>query len=116
MAGGGIVGQIDCELLEFGCGGGDEFGKIDGAEQAGGYSASKGFADAGEDRQASPEGVACGGMRVIRRGVEEEIREGVAGEVLGERLRAGKDEAVGRDVARRGFIAKVSDGGGIVFK
>ena len=39
LAGGGIVGQIDCELLEFGCGGGDEFAAGDGIV----------FMDEGED-------------------------------------------------------------------
>ena len=48
-----------------------QFGKSDGAQHACRHAAGEGIAEAGHERQSSPQGIACGGMRIVRQGIEE---------------------------------------------
>ena len=64
-----------------------QFRKSNGMKQACRDPAGKAFAKASDDRQARPQRIARGGVRVIWKRIEEQVRQPMAGEMVFERRR-----------------------------
>ena len=61
----------------------DQFGQTDCGEQTSCHPACKGLSDLRQHRQARPQRIARRRVRVVRQGVQEQIRETVARQMIG---------------------------------
>ena len=95
-----VVGQI----------GGYQLGQAGGLHDAGRAPAGVGVAGAGEHGQAGPEGVAGGGQGVVGQGVEKEVGQGVARQVVVKARALGKHQPLGGDAGLLGAAAQVGAG------
>ena len=85
----------------------DEFGQAHGVQQAGGHAACEAAARLREHGQAGPERVAGGGAGVKGQGVQEQIGQAVAGQVVAVGAALGKDQPPAVDAAPRGLRAQI---------
>lgn len=77
-----------------------QLSKADSIQETGSNTSRKGGSEAGQDRQASPKGVAGRGMGVVGQGVQEQICELVARQVFVGRDEWGEHDPLGGDAAR----------------
>ena len=88
----------------------DEFGQAHGVQQAGGHAACEAAARLREHGQASPEGIAGSRAGIERQGVQKQVGQAVAGQVVGVVAALGKDEPIRSDTAPRGLLAQIGAG------
>ena len=85
-------------------------------QQARRHPAREGLPEAGQHRQSQEEGVGRRGMRVVRGGVEEEVGQAVAGQVILDPGDArGEDQPLRVDPARRRLPLQVLLCGSVQF-
>jgi len=76
-------------------------------EQAGRDAAGKPLAQAGHDRQPGQQGIVGGGMRIIRQGIEEQVRQAVARKMLVELHSVRVDQSRRIDPARDRLLSQI---------
>src|SRR5947208_2446561 len=81
--------------------------QADVSEQARGDPRSKGFSHEGDHGAACPERVAAGRVRCVRKSIEHEVGERVAGEMLGKRPHRSEDETLRRNAMADRLLAQI---------